>query len=62
MMIALLIRGVTLPGAIDGIKFYLYPDPSRLTDPQVCTADFQMISSIEHATVSKDEQIYDREE
>ncbi|KAG7494166.1 sodium-and chloride-dependent GABA transporter 2-like isoform X2 [Solea senegalensis] len=35
MMVALLIRGVTLPGAIDGIKFYLYPDPSRLTDPQV---------------------------
>ncbi|KAF0034868.1 hypothetical protein F2P81_012626 [Scophthalmus maximus] len=34
-MIVLLVRGVTLPGAIDGIKFYLYPDPSRLTDPQV---------------------------
>ncbi len=35
MMFALLIRGVTLPGAIDGIRFYLSPDPSRLTDPQV---------------------------
>ncbi|XP_030015863.1 sodium- and chloride-dependent GABA transporter 2-like [Sphaeramia orbicularis] len=35
MLIALLIRGVTLPGAIDGIRFYLAPDPTRLTDPQV---------------------------
>lgn len=35
MMIALLIRGVTLPGAADGIRFYLWPDPSRLSDPQV---------------------------
>ncbi|XP_072296600.1 sodium- and chloride-dependent GABA transporter 2-like [Eucyclogobius newberryi] len=35
MMIALLIRGVTLPGAADGIRFYLWPDPSRLADPQV---------------------------
>ncbi|XP_032369676.1 sodium- and chloride-dependent GABA transporter 2 isoform X2 [Etheostoma spectabile] len=35
MLAALLVRGLTLPGALDGIKFYLYPDPSRLTDPQV---------------------------
>uniref|UniRef100_A0A8C6WN66 Transporter n=1 Tax=Neogobius melanostomus TaxID=47308 RepID=A0A8C6WN66_9GOBI len=35
MMVALLIRGVTLPGAADGIRFYLWPDPSRLSDPQV---------------------------
>ncbi|KAM4613631.1 sodium- and chloride-dependent GABA transporter 2-like [Polymixia lowei] len=35
MLVVLLVRGVTLPGAIEGIKFYLYPDPSRLTDPQV---------------------------
>uniref|UniRef100_A0A3B3ZD01 Transporter n=1 Tax=Periophthalmus magnuspinnatus TaxID=409849 RepID=A0A3B3ZD01_9GOBI len=35
MMIALLIRGVTLPGAADGIRFYLWPDPSRLSDHQV---------------------------
>uniref|UniRef100_A0A8C5NCT0 Transporter n=1 Tax=Gouania willdenowi TaxID=441366 RepID=A0A8C5NCT0_GOUWI len=36
MLAVLLIRGLTLPGAINGIKFYLYPDPSRLSDPQ-CT-------------------------
>ncbi|XP_064155720.1 sodium- and chloride-dependent GABA transporter 2-like isoform X2 [Anguilla rostrata] len=35
MLVVLLIRGLTLPGAIDGIIFYLYPDPTRLTDPQV---------------------------
>ncbi|XP_041083114.1 sodium- and chloride-dependent GABA transporter 2-like isoform X1 [Polyodon spathula] len=35
MLVVLLIRGLTLPGAMDGIIFYLYPDPARLTDPQV---------------------------
>ncbi|XP_048872468.1 sodium- and chloride-dependent GABA transporter 2-like isoform X2 [Brienomyrus brachyistius] len=35
MLVVLLVRGLTLPGAKDGIKFYLYPDPARLTDPQV---------------------------
>ncbi|XP_060936566.1 sodium- and chloride-dependent GABA transporter 2-like [Limanda limanda] len=35
MLIVLLIRGLTLPGAAIGIKFYLYPDLGRLSDPQV---------------------------
>lgn len=41
MLIVLLIRGLTLPGAGIGIKFYLYPDLGRLADPQVprCHAD-----------------------
>ncbi|MGH0115605.1 UNVERIFIED_CONTAM: hypothetical protein FKN15_037928 [Acipenser sinensis] len=35
MLVILMIRGVTLTGAAEGIKFYLYPDLSRLADPQV---------------------------
>ncbi|KAJ8347267.1 hypothetical protein SKAU_G00286680 [Synaphobranchus kaupii] len=34
MLVVLLVRGITLPGATDGIIYYLYPDPTRLTDPQ----------------------------
>lgn len=30
MMFVMLIRGLTLPGAMEGIKFYLTPDFSRL--------------------------------
>lgn len=35
MLAVLLIRGVTLPGAAQGIQFYLYPNMTRLWDPQV---------------------------
>ncbi|XP_074862465.1 sodium- and chloride-dependent betaine transporter [Carettochelys insculpta] len=35
MLFILLIRGATLPGAVEGIIFYLKPDLSRLADPQV---------------------------
>lgn len=35
MLLVLLVRGLTLPGAGAGIRFYLYPDISRLEDPEV---------------------------
>ncbi|KAG9339818.1 hypothetical protein JZ751_022485, partial [Albula glossodonta] len=34
-LLILLVRGITLPGASEGIMFYLYPKMSRLSDPQV---------------------------
>ncbi|XP_075888309.1 sodium- and chloride-dependent GABA transporter 2-like [Nelusetta ayraudi] len=35
MLAILLVRGLTLPGAWQGVVYYLYPDVSRLADPQV---------------------------
>ncbi|XP_043373897.1 sodium- and chloride-dependent GABA transporter 2 isoform X3 [Dermochelys coriacea] len=35
MLVVLLIRGISLPGAMQGVLFYLYPDLTRLIDPQV---------------------------
>ncbi|XP_056099007.1 sodium- and chloride-dependent GABA transporter 2-like isoform X3 [Rhinichthys klamathensis goyatoka] len=35
MLLVLLIRGLTLPGALQGVVFYLYPELARLADPQV---------------------------
>ncbi|XP_019748349.1 sodium- and chloride-dependent GABA transporter 2-like [Hippocampus comes] len=35
MLLILLIRGLSLPGARQGVEFYLLPDPTRLADPQV---------------------------
>ncbi|XP_031687895.1 sodium- and chloride-dependent GABA transporter 2-like [Oncorhynchus kisutch] len=43
MLIILLIRGVTLPGTDQGIKIYLYPDLSRLADPQGGVYVFQLM-------------------
>ena len=35
LLLILLIRGLTLPGAAEGLKFYLLPDWTKLLDPQV---------------------------
>lgn len=35
MLFVLLVRGATLPGATQGIIYYLKPNHTRLADPQV---------------------------
>lgn len=35
VLLVLLIRGVTLPGAVNGIKFYIFPKWEKLADYQV---------------------------
>lgn len=37
MLIVLLVRGLTLDGALDGVVYYLKPDLNRLKDVQVCS-------------------------
>lgn len=35
MLLILLVRGLSLPGALQGVKFYVLPDISRIADAQV---------------------------
>ena len=44
MLIVLVVRGVTLPGAEKGIEFYLKPDLAKLSDPKVKLSAYQKIS------------------
>jgi NSS family neurotransmitter:Na+ symporter len=43
IVVALAIRGLTLPGGIEGLNFYLTPDFGALTDPQIWLSAFGQI-------------------
>ncbi|HIE53120.1 MAG TPA: sodium-dependent transporter [Armatimonadetes bacterium] len=43
LLAVLAVRGLTLPGAVEGLNYYLEPDFSRLLDPQVWLAAYGQI-------------------
>jgi len=43
LLLVLAIRGLTLEGAVDGIEYYLRPDFTKLSDPQVWLAAYGQI-------------------
>lgn len=43
LMGILFLRGITLPGAIDGLKYYLTPDFSKLLDPNIWLAAYGQV-------------------
>ena len=43
IIVLMVVRGLTLPGAVEGIRFYLTPDFSALRDPKVWLAAYGQI-------------------
>jgi NSS family neurotransmitter:Na+ symporter len=43
LLVIFVVRGLTLPGAVEGLNYYLSPDFSVLTDPQVWLAAYGQI-------------------
>ncbi|UCG10526.1 MAG: sodium-dependent transporter [Dehalococcoidia bacterium] len=44
LLVVLLIRGLTLPGAVQGLNYYLTPDPTKLGSPDVWFAALSQIA------------------
>jgi len=43
LLVVFIIRGVTLPGAVEGLNFYLTPDFAKLKEPQVWLAAYTQV-------------------
>ena len=43
LLVVLILRTITLPGALDGIYYYLVPDWSKLLDPSVWAAAYGQV-------------------
>ena len=57
LMTILFVRGVTLPGAAEGLKYYVVPVWGKLLDPQVRHAFFLISKLLRHGYSSRKLQI-----
>lgn len=46
LLAVLLVRGLTLPGAMEGLRYYATPNLSKLGDPEVGTEGLIILTSI----------------
>lgn len=51
LLTILLIRGITLPGAMEGIKFYVSPNLSKLSESEVCFNEDTRIFTISNNNI-----------
>ena len=52
ILLVLLIRGLMLPGSVDGLTYFINPDLNRLLDPTVSTCSKYTVSTCSMCTAS----------